>query len=207
MRKDIGLVLIMLALTMGGCVAALKQPSPQIVYYTLEYDVLPADQSLHPLPVIIQVERFSAAPAYTGNRIIYREQEFTRSGYVYHRWRATPADLATYFLIRDMQAGSLFTAVFPPGRGEPHTHVLQGVVDEFIEWDRETGWEAHLALNITLLAAAEPDISQRVIFQKQFTASRPCARKDPQALARAMSEAMALVSLDIRIALYNALIK
>jgi ABC-type uncharacterized transport system auxiliary subunit len=205
MRKDIGLVLIMLALTLSGCVAALKQPSPQIHYYTLEYGVQPPDESWPPLPAILRVERFSAAPAYMSNKIIYREQEFTRSAYVYHRWRASPADLATYFLVRDLQAGNLFAAVFPPGRGEPQTHVLQGVVDEFLEWDRNAGWEAHLALNITLLAAAEPDISQRVLFQKQFIASRPCAQKDPQGLARAMSEAMAQVSLDIRTAVYNAL--
>ena len=205
MRKDIGVVLIILALALSACVAALKQPQPQIHYYTLEYGVQPPAKALPPLAVVIQVERFAAAPIYTSNRIIYREQEFTRSAYTYHRWRATPADLATYFLVRDMRASNLFAAVFPPGHGKPQTYVLQGAVDEFLEWDRDSGWEAHLALTVTLLAAAEPDISRRVIFQKQFTASRPCVQKDPQALARAMSEAMAQVSLDIRNAVYNAL--
>jgi ABC-type uncharacterized transport system auxiliary subunit len=205
MRKDIGLVLIMLALTMSGCVAALKQPNLQIHYYTLEYDVQTPADPRPALPVVIQLERFSAAPAYMSNKIIYREKEFTQSAYVYHRWRSTPADLVTYFLGRDMRASNLFAAVLPPGRGEPKTHVLQGVVDEFTEWDQDTGWEAHLALTVTLLAAAEPDISQRVLFQKQFIANRPCTHQDPQGLARAMSEAMAQVSLDIRNAVYDAL--
>jgi len=205
MLKAIGCALIFLALAMGGCVDTLKQPNPRIHYYTLEYAVQPPDESLRTVPAVIRLERFSAAPAYNSNKIIYREQEFTQSAYVYHRWRATPADLATYFLDRDIRDSGLFAAVFPPGRSEPHTHVLQGVVDEFLEWDRETGWEAHLALNITLLAADEPDISQRVVFQKQFAATRKCAQKDPQALAQAMSEAMAQVSLDIRNAVYTEL--
>lgn len=205
MLKEIGLALIFLALAMSGCGTALKQPSPRIHYYTLEYAMQTPDASLRPLPAVIQLERFSAAPAYRSNKIIYREQEFAQSTYVYHRWQATPADLITYFLHRDIRDSGLFAAVFPPGRGEPQTHIIEGVVDEFLEWDRETGWEAHLALNITLLAADEPDISRRVLFQKQFAARRPCAQKDPQALAKAMSEAMAQVSLDIRNAVYTAL--
>jgi len=76
----------------------------------------------------------------------------------------------------------------------PVTHIIEGAVDEFFEYDDDRTWQAMLSVSITLLKASEPDISQRVIFQKRYRSQKPCRYKNPQALAEAMSEAMSELS-------------
>ena len=67
----------------------LKQPRNKIDYYILEY-APPRLTKPEPLPVIIKIDRFSAAPLYNTNRIVFRDKSFKRDAYVYHRWRVNP---------------------------------------------------------------------------------------------------------------------
>jgi ABC-type uncharacterized transport system auxiliary subunit len=101
----------------GGCVS-FKQPRNRIQHYTLEY-VSPEITDLKPLPVSLKVERFSVAPAYNTNRIIYRDGSFKRDEYFYHKWRANPADMVASFLSRDIRNSGLFKAVLPQETGFP----------------------------------------------------------------------------------------
>ena len=173
-----------------------NNPSNKIDFYTLEYDP-PKINGLQPLPSVIRTERFSVAPIYNTNRIIYRDKSFQRESYVYYRWRANPGDLVTYFLGRDITDSGLFKAVLPYDSRFPFAYMLTGSVDEFLEWDMKQSWEAVLALSITLIDEREPDISKRIIFQKTYRAQEPCQRKNPHALAVAMSQAMSRVSEEI----------
>jgi hypothetical protein len=70
-------------------------------------------------------------------------------------------------------------------------------VDEFLESDSENGWQAVLALSISLMAPDEPDVTQKIIFQKTYRFSKPCRQKNPGALAEAMSLAMSEASAKI----------
>jgi ABC-type uncharacterized transport system auxiliary subunit len=186
----------------SGC-AGLNQPSPDITYYTLEY--APPNAQPGQLPVVLRVERFSAAPHSSTDRMIYRDKEFERDYYTYHRWRARPADMVTYFLGRDLQAGGRFKAVLTPGASGPSTHIIEGRVDEFMEWDGDAAWESVVNVTITLLKADEPDISKRVVWQKRFSARQTCAAKNPSAVAQAMSRAMAEISSQVENEVYEAL--
>ena len=200
------ITLMIFAIVSGGCVT-LKQPNMKIEYYTLEYDAsLPAaNAGLDPVQAVIKVERFNIAPAYNTNRIIYRDQEFKRASYFYHKWKANPADMVTYFLTRDIRRSGLFKAVIIPGSKTQHTHIVEGSVDEFLEWDSKEEWEAVLGVNVTLLDEGESNISKKVIFQQRFSARKKCEKKHPKALALAMSEAMAEVSEEICMAIHKAL--
>ncbi|MFP4446069.1 MAG: hypothetical protein ACLFPD_07460, partial [Desulfosudaceae bacterium] len=58
-------------------------------------------------------------------------------------------------------------------------------------------WQAELALVVTLvdMAAAEP--RRQVLLQKRYTATEPCVRNNPRALAEAMSRALESVTAEI----------
>ena len=193
----------LIALMLGGCLNS-KHPYNKIDYYTLEYDV-PSISNLHTLPLVMQVERFQVAPVYNTSKIIYRQRPFTRDAYTYHMWRANPGDLVSYFLARDFQQSLVFKAVAAHNTGLLSTHILRGTVDEFYEHDGKDYWEAVLAVSITLMVNNEPDISNRVLFQKSYSARKACSQKNPRALAAAMSEAMANISSKIITDTYNFL--
>lgn len=197
------ILFLALPLFFGSCLK-LKHPSNKIAFYTLEYDP-PQIGNLTPLPSVIRMERFSVAPIYNTSRIVYRDRSFKRETYVYHRWRADPGDLVTYFLARDIKRSGLFKAVLTYDSRFPSSYVLEGSVDEFFEWDTEETWKAVLSLSITLMKEHEPDISQRILFQKFYRTKESCKQRNPAALAEAMSQAMSEVSREITKDIYEYL--
>jgi ABC-type uncharacterized transport system auxiliary subunit len=187
----------------GGC-ANFKQPRNQVQHYILEY-TSPEIKDLKPLPVSLKVARFSVAPAYNTNRIIYRDASFKRDEYSYHKWRANPGDMVTDFLSRDIRNSGLFKAVLPYGSDFPFSSVLEGSVDEFVEWDAPEGWKAVLAVTVALMAANEPDASKRILFQKTYRVEKSFTDKNPQGLAQAMSMAMGDISMNVIRDIYSVL--
>jgi ABC-type uncharacterized transport system auxiliary subunit len=140
------------------------------------------------------VERFQVAPIYDTTRIIYRKRPYTRDTYFYHKWQANPGDLVTYFLTRDIRQSSAFKAIRTAGTELRPSHIVAGMVDEFYEDDHQEYWEAVLTVSISVLKNNETDISEQVLFQKKYSRREPCSQKNPQALAKAMSKAMAGIS-------------
>ncbi len=199
-KRMSGLLLVILV---GACLN-LKEPGVKINFYTLEYEP-PRITGLQTLPVIIRLVRFSVAPSYNTEQMIYRDRSFRREADIYHQWRANPGDLVTYFLSRDMQQSGLFEAVLPYESMLTSSFVVEGSVDEFFEWDDKDSWKAVLKVNITLMAENEPDISKRVLFQKTYGKTESCKQKTPASLAGAMSLAMAEVSREIIEDIYSHL--
>ena len=192
-RAQIFCVLWMgLALLLSACFD-LKQPSNKIDYYSLEYDP-PRIGDHQALAEVIRVEQFSVAPLYNTSKIIYRDRSYKRAAYTYHKWRANPGATVTYLLARDMQQSQLFKAVVTRHSQLPYAYLLEGSVDEFLESDTTDGCQAVLALSIVLMAANEPDLTKKIRFQKTYRMSKPCERGNPEAFAKAMSQAMAEAS-------------
>ena len=102
-----------------------------------------------------------------------------------------------------MQQTGLFKAVVSRDSHLPSAWVLEGTVDEFLEWDKKNGWEAHLSLSVTFMRENEPDISKKLLFQKTYLSNKPCRQKNPMALAEAMSLAMSEVSGQIILDIYT----
>jgi len=184
--------------------ATMKQPSLKIDHYTLEY-ASPRPGDLPKLPVILKIERFRVASVYDTRQIVYRDKSFKREAYTYHRWRSHPADLVTDFLTRDMRQSGLFEAVAPPGSKLPPTHILEGSLDEFFEWNAAEGWKAVLTLSATLVNAGGPDRAGRIIFQRTLHATQTYQEQTPRGLAKAMSEAMCRVSEELMKTVYEHL--
>jgi len=188
-----------------GCTPA-GNSVKKINHYTLEYDP-PGFEGLKPLSSTIRVGKFQAAPFYSSDRISYQESPFQRKEYFYHKWRAKPRDLAAYFLARDIRASSLFKAVFGVNSHSPSSFFIEGSVDEFFERDQENLREAVLSISITLMKENEPDVSKKILLQKQYSAQSVCEKRNPQALAEAMSRAMSKVSEMIITDIYRSIVK
>ena len=176
----------------SGC-AMFGSSSSKTDYYTLEYDS-PKLTGLNALPFIIKIERFYASPLYNSEKMSYRKSDFQTDEYNYHRWETNPAHLIAYFLYRDIKQSGFFKGVFSHDTGYAATHSVSGTVDEFYEDDRGKAWEAVLSLDIVLMVENEPDINKRILFQKKYSTRKPCARKNPKAVAEAMSMAMSELS-------------
>jgi ABC-type uncharacterized transport system auxiliary subunit len=187
----------------SGCFGK-QHPPVKIDYYSFEYELNKFDE-LKPTPFVLRIERFSVSPLYNSSNIIYKTKQFKLDAYNYHKWRANPGDMVTFFLSRDLKNSSLFKAIFEHGSRFSSSHVISGSVDEFFEEDEQYSWKAVLAVSITLIKENEADISKRILFQKSYSANKKCTQKNPRAIANAMSSAMASISEKIITDVYKSL--
>lgn len=197
----IGLCLALMAFS-HGCSFKHKQ-SQAIEMYTINYDPLkPVTQK--PLPFIISVEKFKAAPPYNTLRIIYSKDKFTQNRYHYHQWISEPNELITYLLARDIVHSNIVQAVLITSQ-KVATHHLEGTIDQIYEQDLNDKWNAVLTISITLTKVNETDVTKRICHQKSYSSVYPCEQKNPKGLARAMSMAMSKISEMIISDIYIAL--
>ena len=192
-----------LPILFGACVS-LKQPVNKIDYYTLEYPS-PQIETLHPLPYVIRMDRFTVAPPYNTSQIIYRDQSFKRNAYVYYRWQTNPGATVTTLLKRDIKNSGLFKAVLNPGSRFSSQYMIEGTVDEFFEWDTQNAWKAILTVSIILTEKNKNDIKNRILYQKTYRKAEICQQKKPRAVAEAMSQALSKISKEMIIDVYDCL--
>jgi ABC-type uncharacterized transport system auxiliary subunit len=196
------LFVIFLLFTLASCMN-FKQPNPEIKYYTLEYDS-PVYSEKEQLSCIIKLESFKVSPLYDTTGIIYRKDAFKRDAYTYHRWSVNPADIVTYLVGRDLKNSGMFNGVLLPGeRNKEILFRLGGIVDEFYELDGDKEWSGVLSLSITLTPEGKAKKAGMEIFQKTYSVTEKCVRKNPASLARALSRAMEKVSRQIGADLYT----
>jgi len=190
------LFVIFLLFTPASCMN-LKQPNPEIEHYTLEYDS-PVYSGKEQLPCIIKLENFKISPLYDTTGIIYRKDAFERDAYTYYRWSVNPADIITYLIGRDLKNSGLFKGVLLPGeRDKGITFRLGGIVDEFYEFDGDKEWSGVLSLSITLTPERKAKKAGMEMFQKTYSVTEKCEKKNPASLAGALSKAMEKVSREI----------
>ena len=201
--KKISFVLLIIISFLYSC-SSLNKVQYERQYYNLEYPS-PRFGDLKPLPLVIKMEPLNTAPIYHTSRILYRDQSFNIKTYVYHQWRANPGNMVQHFLLRDLRASGLFKAILPYSSRSAASYVLEGSLDEFLEWDGATGWEAVLSLSITLIKQGERDVQKRIVLQKDYRTLEPCSRKHPLAVVEAMSRAMSRISEQIISDLYTSL--
>jgi ABC-type uncharacterized transport system auxiliary subunit len=189
-----GLLLLLTALIafLSGC----GKPPMLVNQFILEYPA-PSLGGGAKIPEALKVERFAVAQAFNTNAMVYQPQPYKSQVYNYSRWRVNPGYLVTDYLLRDFRDAGRFQAVFGPDGGGKHRFQLEGGVAEFQELDEPGGWQAALALTVTLLDTKEERLPRRVVFQKNYRVLSPLPAKTPEGLAQAMSQAMAEVSARI----------
>jgi ABC-type uncharacterized transport system auxiliary subunit len=201
--KRILFVLLITIFFLSAC-SSLNKVRHETRYYNLEYSS-PRLSDLKSLPLVIKMEHFNTAPIYHTSRILYRDRSFDLKSYPYHKWRANPGDLVQYFLLRDLRASGLFKAILPYSSTLVASNVIEGSLDEFLEWDGTKDWQAVLSLSITLIKRGERNDQKRIVMQKVYRTMEPCGRKNPLAVVEAMSRAMSRTSEQIIRDLYTSL--
>lgn len=185
-------LLLLVPLLCLACVGKSRPPQP-IYYYTLGYES-PTTALAPQLPCTLRVERFSASPPFSNQRIVYAHGGLRRNTYAYHQWIAVPGELLAYFFARDLRQCSGFRAVLTPDAALSATHSLYGWVEEFIEKDDTARWQATATINMTLISNQDHDPARKILLQKRYSAASPCNAKTPEALAEAMSQVVGKIS-------------
>ncbi len=195
-------LLILFLLLISACTTG-RSPGRAFENYTLEY-APPAFSNLSPLNEILRIDHFSAAQAFNSTAMLYRSGPSLLNAYAYHRWKATPPDIVTDLILRDLKRSGLFKAVFSEYDEADARFVLQGRVEEFLEIEERGSRKALLALDITLLDRSQRDPAKGVIFQRGYRALEPLDATTPGAFARGMSRALEKLSRRITEDLYDA---
>lgn len=185
-------IMMAVPLVLAGCFGS-STPRDRVRYYTLEYNP-PAFKDLVLKPCVIKIQRFSINPIYNTTRIVYQDESGSTDDYVYYRWRANPADMATQLLERDFRNSGVIKAVLDADSRFPYTHTLEGSVDEFLESDSGKTWHAILTISITLMKEDGLDIVGGILLQKTYNMRKELEKNNPRALAEAMSKAMSGIS-------------
>jgi cholesterol transport system auxiliary component len=200
-----GLLPALLAISLllsAGCLSRLEDGPMEITYYTLHYQPSPVQGQR--LPVILEIDPLASGPNCDFNTIIYQNRDLKRQEYAYHRWRAKPGALVTWFLRRDLQHSGLFQAVIPEQSRVDPTHRLEGTVEEFLEVDGQEGWQAVVDVSLTLVDARTEDIRQTVVWQKRYTLKEQAEAKTVRSIVQAMSRAMARLSRQVALDVHHA---
>lgn len=178
-------------------------PPVYVQQYVLAY-APPAPAGLKVLPAALKVERFTALPQFTTQRMLYMPGSYQMDAYANHRWQGYPSDMVGGLLARDLAEAGCFAAVFGPASPQMPRFLVEGGLVKFWEDDRAGGPAAQLEVAITLLDIQQGDTVKRVMFQKKYRATRGMAAKKAQDLAQSLSQAMAQISPQVVRDVYQA---
>lgn len=200
MRKQTAICIVLLAggifLLACGCGFSRHQPEP-VTYYALHYDVPEPQSSMKNItgsPVVVRVKRLQTHPPFNTTHIVYADNPYKRSRYLYHQWITTPTDMLTSLLVRDIEATGPVGMTVSTTPGKAATHLVEGTIVDFYENDEKPEWEAVLVLRLALTRLDPVSRSEEILFQKTYRETRPLKKNNPYELARSMSKAMEVVS-------------
>ena len=172
---------LLTSLVLGGC--SLTRSRQEVQYYALTLptrSAAPANPA--PITASLVVQPFSAQPPYHRDRMVYRSSPYEFDFYHYHRWVTKPADMLTTLTRRSLQQSGLFTTVYPTPDAQADLR-LGGVVRQYEEVDRTQSWQAALSIEVWLSRSREP----APFWFRSYTATQSAAKRNPAAVAEAMS--------------------
>ena len=185
----------------AGCVA-LKTERVNITYYTLEYET-PAFKG-ETLPVNVWIGDVKIDPVYDTDKFVYSTDGYKIAEDFYHRWRVNPAKLIRSMIEKDFIRSNFFYSVgIRPSSRDIYAVIAH--IFKFYEQDCEDGTYAILDMNVTLDKMNAWDNSVINIFQKKYYKKTLAHKKNPEAIAKAMSEAVKELSTHIIYDTYNAI--
>ena len=202
MKKIKSIALCLLVVAAAGCFSRPK-PAYMVDQYTLDY-AAPVAAGLDTLNEPIKVERFSVSQSFNSQAMVYRTQPFKLATYNYDRWRVNPGDMTTDYLLRDLRSLNVFRAVYSHHDAERSRFVIEGGVEEFLESADKNGYTAILSLNVSLLDRQGKEISERLLFQRNYRFQESVREHSPEEFARGMSVNMSRFSQQLAKDLHEA---
>jgi len=181
------ILLAMLSL-LAGCIG-LNNATPQIDFYTFEYDP-PGTTPAVTTDYILKIDEFHVSSVYDDDRLLIRSQAFKRNEYARHRWRANPGDLVADYLARDLAQTGFFRAVVRTEPVPDYSHLLTGTVEELYQRIEDGQRKAILSLNVMLVDESSAPGDGTVLFQQRYTYREPLPGPGPAGFVAGISEAM-----------------
>jgi len=165
----------------AGC--SFTKPRPEVHYYALSLTVPNTAGPLAKGSLIVRP--LTARDPYDQEPIVYRTSPYTFDVYNYHRWASSPTEQITEWTRRYLSGSGLFERVFPTSDGIADL-TLGGVIRQFEEIDQEKTWDAALRIDFWLLRAGEVS----PFWFRSYTVTRPATKRNPEAIAEAMSRCL-----------------
>lgn len=155
---------------------------PEVRHYTLALPLPEGARDAEAKKTLL-VRHLAARAPYDQERMVYRSSPYRVDFYHYHQWASPPGEQVAEWALRYLRQSGLFAQVvaFPGATGDL---VLGGVIRDFEEVDKGDVWEAVLAVDLWL-ARAE---NQPPLWTRSYRVSRAAARRNPEAIAQAMSQ-------------------
>lgn len=185
-----GLLVAGIMLTLAACGGS---PPPYVYRYVLNYPA-PAPAPGPPIEAALKVERLGSLPLINNQKMLQVIGQREIAAMPEHKWQNYPADMVSSLLTRDLRSSGRLAAVFGPDSSQLPRFRLDGGVVQFVEQEEKGGAKAEIRLDLTLLDYRYHQVLKQVMFQKSYAASAPVKGKGGEALAAAMSRAMAEVS-------------
>ncbi|MCF8034003.1 MAG: ABC-type transport auxiliary lipoprotein family protein [Desulfarculaceae bacterium] len=197
-KRASGLAGLFLAVVMLLAAACGGSPQPYVYHYVLGYPPPGAVAASQKLDAAIKVERLGSLPLINNQSMLEIMDGREVVKIHNHRWQSYPADMVSSLLSRDMQAAQRYKAVFGPDSSQLPRFRLEGGVVQFLQIKDKAGDKAVLRLQLTLMDNHQTNVLKQVMFQKGYAHSTPLTGKGGAALAQAMSQAMAVISPQVR---------
>ena len=186
--------LLACALFLSGCFSG-SGSGRLVEFYTLQY--APPAVVGTGTDKTVKLDRFSAVRSYDNREMQYEPAPYKIVAYNYHKWRTSPGDMVTDYLLRDFRHSGLFRAVFSYREPGSSRFVVEGGVEEFVETKEANGWNAVLGLEVTLLDMTRTEVTEKVAFQKRYRVAQPIDGESPVFFSAGISAAMARISAQI----------
>lgn len=201
-RSIVFLILVFgIVSTIYGCFG--KTKPPYIVdQYTLDYQSSGNDIAVKPFDELIRVERFSVAPAFNSTSMVIKSGQYRYDTYDYCRWRINPGEMATGFILRDITGAGIFKGTYSYYDADLSRYVLDGHIDEFGE---TPDGQAAIGIRVTFMDTNQKNPVEQIMFQKHYSQKSNMEDHSPDALARALSDAMKKISGAVIADIYAAL--
>ncbi|MCX5659950.1 MAG: ABC-type transport auxiliary lipoprotein family protein [Planctomycetota bacterium] len=175
-----------LAAPFAGCAAP-----PDERFYDLNVKVPPAKAAI---PLTLAVKGFAASGECASERMAYRKGDVEIAFYRYQRWTRPPAEMVRDAFVTGLRGSSSFQNVWELGHPGDADWVLGGRLRRFEEVDSANTWEARLSLDLFVTDAR----SGKLVYSRAFERSAPAERRNPEAVAAAMSKLLGEVVEAVR---------
>lgn len=187
-----------------ACSSLIKQRTPPVQYYQLDY-AAPVASAAPASSAVLLVRPFRISPAYDRDAMTYTDTNMRAGLYSYSQWIASPAELVTARIVRDLQASGLLGGVLAAGAAQQPDFILYGMVEELGEQRTATGACGVVTLNCTLTRERKGLRTQAgmqepsaIVFQRSYTARQSCEAGTPASIATAVSAALQTISAQIQ---------
>ncbi len=185
-KHNIIILLLTLAMATTACVKLGGKPIDKKFYR-----ISPTRAEL-PLPpqsdIVLKVRRMSISDLYNSRELIYQMADGRIESDYYNMYFVAPGNMLTTELRKWLAASGQFSNIIEPGSMVVPTLTLEGTINALYgDYSGETS-AAVVTIQFFIVDESTPD--NEIVFSKDYTRREPLAEPDPQALVKAMTQAV-----------------